>query len=237
LQRMDELRRELIANVSHDLRTPLASMQGYLETVLMKNEQLTPAERRSYLEVILNSTERLSRLVQELFELSRLEAQQSRPQIESFSLAELANDLVQKFTPLAAGKGVSLGIRFDDHPPLVAADIAMIERVMQNLLDNAITYTPAGGNVSITIAGRETTVRVSVDDTGVGIAGSDLPYVFDRFYQVRTKGSRAGAGLGLAIVKKILEAHGASIAVQSRVDAGSTFWFELPRATARRNVA
>ena len=237
LRRMDELRRELIANVSHDLRTPLASMQGYLETVLMKNDQLSPDERREYLEVIFNNTERLSRLVHELFELSKLEARQTQPHIELFSLAELANDLLQKFTPIATAKHVRLEIRAGDHLPLVDGDISMIERVLQNLLENAITYTPAEGTVTIQLEQRKNKVRVYVNDTGVGIPEADLPYVFDRFYQVRTKRETGGAGLGLSIVRKILEAHGETISVESSENNGSSFWFELPVAVIRKKVA
>jgi len=237
LQRTDSLRRELIANVSHDLRTPLASMQGYLETVLMKDTNLTVEERRNYLEVIFGSTERLSRLVQELFELSKLEARQTQIHAEPFSLSELANDLVQKFAPIAEKKQVKLMSRFQENLPMVEADIGLIERVLQNLLDNAVAHTDAGGEVHITLERQGDRVRVHLEDTGVGIPASDLPFVFERFYQARTKGKTGGAGLGLAIVKKILEAHGESINVESQVGKGTRFKFELPLSSRQRNVA
>jgi signal transduction histidine kinase len=230
LQRTDSLRRELIANVSHDLRTPLASMQGYLETVLMKDTNLTAEERRNYLEVIFGSAERLSTLIQELFELSKLEAKQTQPHVEPFSLAELVNDLLQKCAPMAAKRGVRLHSRFDRNAAWVSADIGMMERVMQNLLDNALAHTPAGGEVWVILEPQGRTVRVLCEDTGEGIPETDLPFVFDRFYRARTKGRTGGAGLGLAIVKGILDAHGASIAVESRVGAGTRFAFALPLA-------
>lgn len=231
LERTDELRRELIANVSHDLRTPLASIQGYLETVLMKESNLSAVERHRYLEVIFSNTERLSRLIGELFELSKLEAKQTQAHVEPFSLVELASDLLQKFTPIAQAKGVTLVADVLHPNPSVCADIGLIDRVLQNLLDNAITYTNSGGEVRLVVEGHAGKVRVSVEDTGIGIDPTDLPYVFDRFYQARTKGRTGGAGLGLAIVKKILEAHGEEIVVESRVNYGTRFTFTLPVAT------
>ena len=237
LQRMDTLRRELIANVSHDLRTPLASMQGYLETVLIKDKSLTLEERRNYLGVIFSNTERLSKLVQELFELSKLEAKQTRPHAEPFSLAELGNDLVQKFVPIAGKKGVKLTAHFQENLPFVSADIGLIERVMQNLIDNAIAYTNHGGEVKLILDRDGEKLRVILEDTGVGIPEGDLPFVFDRFYQSRTRGKTGGAGLGLAIVKKILEAHGETISVESRVNQGTRFTFELPCVVLRKSAA
>ena len=228
LTRADALRRELIANVSHDLRTPLASIQGYVETVLMKNSTLAPEERQQYLRTILGGTERLSKLVEELFELSKLEAKQTRPKIEPFSLPELVNDLTQKFKPLAERQGVALSTQSQQSLPLVRADIGLIERVLQNLLENAIRYTPSGGMVNVVLQQLNGKVRTRVKDTGVGIPASDLPHIFNRFYQVRTKTASSGAGLGLAIVSKILEAHGEVIGVESMENKGTTFTFELP---------
>ena len=228
LTRADALRRELIANVSHDLRTPLASIQGYVETVLMKNSTLDQNERQQYLRTILSGTERLSKLVQELFELSKLEAKQTRPKIEPFSLPELVSDLTQKFKPLAERQGVVLATQSQQALPLVKADIGLIERVLQNLLENAIRYTPSGGKVNVVLQQLNGKVQTRVEDTGVGIPAADLPHIFNRFYQVRTKTASSGAGLGLAIVSKILEAHGAAISVESTENEGTTFTFELP---------
>jgi signal transduction histidine kinase len=228
LTRADELRRELIANVSHDLRTPLASVQGYIETVLMKNETLSADERREYLRTILGGTERLNKLVLELFELSKLEAKQTRPKPEPFSMPELVNDLAQKFAPQAEQKGIAISTDSPKGLPLVKADIGLIERVLQNLFENAITYTPSGGKVKVVLEQREGKVKTEVEDTGIGISNYDLPFIFNRFYQVRTNKKATGSGLGLAIVKKILEAHGEVIGAESRVNEGTKFVFELP---------
>lgn len=232
LTRADALRRELIANVSHDLRTPLASIQGYVETVLMKNSTLDQDERQQYLRTILGGTERLSKLVQELFELSKLEAKQTRPKVEPFSLPELVNDLTQKFKSLAERQGVILATQSQESLPLVKADIGLIERVLQNLLENAIRYTPSGGKVNVVLQQLNGRVQTRVEDTGVGISAADLPHIFNRFYQVRAKTASSGAGLGLAIVSKILEAHGEGIEVESTENKGTTFTFELPAEAA-----
>jgi len=229
LNAADALRRELIANVSHDLRTPLASVQGYIETVLMKDATLNTEERRQYLTTIFNSTERLSKLVQELFELSKLEANQSQPHMEPFSMPELVNDLTSKFVPQAAKEGVLISAEIPRTLALVNGDIGMIERALQNLIENALRHTPRGGRVKVVLGQHNARVQVQVIDTGIGIPEKDLPYIFDRFYQARSREkSSSGAGLGLAITKKILEAHGEDITVESRVDVGTRFMFELP---------
>lgn len=237
LKHTDELRRELIANVSHDLRTPLASMQGYLETLLMKESNLPAEERRKYIEVVFSNTGKLSRLIQELFELSKLETRQSQPQVEQFSLTELASDLVNKLTPIAERNGVHLSIDIPQGARQVQGDIGMIDRVLQNLLDNALRHTHAGGEVRIALHYNEGRVEVSVEDTGDGIAKDDLPFVFDRFYQSRAGKNIGAGGLGLAIVKKILEAHGESIRVDSTPGKGTRFTFGLPSVGQRESAA
>jgi signal transduction histidine kinase len=224
----DALRRELIANVSHDLRTPLASMQGYIETVLMKNETLSNDERREYLKTILSGAERLTNLVHELFELSKLEANQVEPHPEPFSLPELINDLTMKFLPQAEQRGIQLSASAQQGLPLVNADIGMIERVLQNLIENAIKFTPRGGSVVIESVRTNGSVQTLVCDSGVGIPEEDLPHIFDRFYRARARTETPGTGLGLSIARKILELHGGHIAVRSRVNEGTVFMFDLP---------
>ncbi len=237
LSKADALRRELIANVSHDLRTPLASVQGYIETVLMKEETLTHAERQHYMKTILDSTERLNKLVQELFELSKLEARQSQPHPEPFSLPELVNDLVAEFAPQAEKNGVRIFAEVARGLPLVVGDIAMIERAMQNLLENAIRFTPSGGSVRVVLEPADGKVRAIVEDTGVGIAEKDLPYIFNRFYQARSREKhQAGAGLGLAITRRIIELHGEKVTVQSAVEQGTRFEFRLPAYTTQHTL-
>ena len=230
IKRMDALRRELVANVSHDLRTPLANVQGYLETVLMKEVELTTEDRRRFLDIIYHNVTALGRLIDELFELSKLEARQVEPQWEPFSLAELAQDTVLDFQAQAEKNEVQLSTLLPQDLPFVRGDIAMVERALAKLIENALQYTPAAGRITIELTPQGDEVRVAVADTGRGIAARDLPHIFDRFY--RAGKNRAvhggGTGLGLAIAWKIVQAHGGELSVQSQEDVGSTFSFALP---------
>ncbi|MEZ4701971.1 MAG: HAMP domain-containing sensor histidine kinase [Rhodothermales bacterium] len=231
LKQADQLRRELIANVSHDLRSPLASIQGYLETILIKDESLSANERQAYLEVGLKNTRRLGALIESLFELSKLDARQIEPQIEQFSIAELAQDLVMHFRPIAERNRIQLTADVAAPLPLVFADIALVERAISNLIDNALRHTPAGGSVRIIPTNDAGYVRVEVADTGAGIPEADLLRVFDRFYRVeksRAPEENGGAGLGLAIAQKIVELHGSALHVHSIVNQGTSFDFRLP---------
>ncbi len=229
VQETDRLRRELIANVSHDLRGPLASIQGYLETIDMKRDSLAPVDRQRYMGVIGGNVSVLNRLVSELFELSKLDARQSEPEREYFSVAELAQDVALKFAPTAAERDVELATDMDERLPAAFADIALVERAISNLIENAIRATPPGGRVSLGLTRAGGGVRVEVSDTGIGIPEADLPYVFDRFFRVDKSRSRrsGGAGLGLAIANRIVELHGGSIEVESTEGLGTSFAFEL----------
>ena len=227
LRRKDRLRRELVANVSHDLRTPLASLGGHLETLVLKEDELSSAEQRRYLDTALRAAERLNRLVGELFELAKLEAAETRPTPEAFALPELVQDVVQKLEMRAQKEGVQLVQRFASGTPFVWADIGLIERVLENLLTNALRHTPPGGTVEVTVGHTDGQVTVRVEDTGSGIPDQDLPHIFERSYQPASERQSEGAGLGLAIVQRILELHGSRIAARNRERSGSVFSFEL----------
>jgi signal transduction histidine kinase len=223
------LRRELIANVSHDLRSPLASLRGYLETLLLKEEAVTAAERRHYLEIALSQAEHLQTLISELFDLARLDFQGYRIDAEPVQLGELARDVTQKLQLAARERKVHLSADVA-HDGLVRADIGLIERTLTNLLENALAHAPAGGRVELTVQAGPTRVAVRVSDSGSGIAPQDLPRIFERFYRADKARSLngKGSGLGLAIVKRILELHDSEIRVDSELGRGATFWFELP---------
>ena len=222
LKTMDNLRRELVANVSHDLRTPLATMQGYLETILIKANSLSEEEKTKYLQTIFKSTERLRKLVDELFELSKLEAREKKPKPEPFSIAELLQDVHQKNLILAEAKKIELKTNFPYDLPLAYADIGMMERVLQNLIDNAIKFTPQGGNIVLQLKKENNDIIISISDSGEGIVDSELSHIFDRYNRSKRTESNDGLGLGLAIVKKILEVHSIEINVESKKNIGTT---------------
>lgn len=230
LEENDRLRRELVTNISHDLRTPLTTMQGYIETLIIKDGQLEPAQRQRYLDVARKHALHLGRLVQDLFELSMLDSNGVTPAFESFSLTDLIHDVVQEFGLEAAGAGVTLKIEPPADTVTVFADISLIQRVLENLVGNALRYTPAGGTVSIALIRSSAAVAVAVTDTGTGIPATELPHIFERFYTAEDESDRRSGsmGLGLAIAKRILELHGSEIHVVSKERAGTRFRFDLP---------
>jgi signal transduction histidine kinase len=230
LQRADATRRELIANVSHDLRTPLATLQGYIETLLLKEDSLGPEERRSYLQTAIKHCERLSKLVSELLELAKLESSDIRVEREPFNLSELTHDVVQKFQLKAGEKQISLTTKIEKDLPFVNADIGLIERVLENLIENAIQNTPPDGAICLMLTPQNEDISIQVSDTGCGIAAEELAHIFNRFYQLdkSRKSEQGHCGLGLAITKKILELHDRPINVVSALGSGTTFSFQLP---------
>ncbi|NIO16919.1 MAG: sensor histidine kinase [Deltaproteobacteria bacterium] len=230
IRRVDSLRREMLGGISHDLRTPLSSLRGYIETVLMKEGEITDRERKNYLETALKQTDRLGNLVSELFELAKLEAGDAAVSFEPFHLGELVQDMVLKLRIIAERRGVALEAGFPEDLPPVHADVGLVERAIQNLVENAIRYTGENGTVTLTLSPAGSTVSVAVKDEGPGIAPEDLPFIFDRFYRPkRDEGKDPDrAGLGLAITKRIVELHGSTIAVSSPEGSGTTFTFTLP---------
>lgn len=234
LQEKDALRRRLVAQVSHDLRTPLASMQGYVESLRLKQATLSPEQQARFLDIALTEGRRLSRLVDELFELAALEASEKEPQPEPFAPAELVHDVCQKHQPEAARKSVSLSVGGDRSQPLAYGDLGMTERVLDNLITNAIAYTPEGGQVSLTMQSDQTALTVRVSDNGPGIPDDDLPHIFDAFYRGDTRNVGSHAGLGLAIADRIMALQGGGIEVWNNPDGpGATFAITLPLASAR----
>ena len=228
LKSVEELRKELIANISHDLRSPIASIQGFTETILLKEARISEEERKKYLEIILQNSENLSKLVGDLFELSKLESNPQMIQPEPVQVAELVQDVADKFQLLAKEKNISINTIYSKSLPLVYADIQMTDRVFQNILENAIKYCKANDVVTIELELKNDGVLVKISDTGKGIAEDELPYIFTRYYKGnKTKGANS-TGLGLAIVKKILDLHKSSIQVYSKINHGTRFEFTLP---------
>jgi len=230
IRQANDMRRELITNISHDLRTPLTAMLGYVETLLLKQRELSDQQRHEYLEVTRNHGQRLGRLIGDLFELTKLDSNAVHPQIEAFSIAELAQDIVQDFRLTADTKHITLTVEGRLHDAQVLADIHLIERVLENLLENALRHTPQHGNIVINIERQDKLVGVTVRDTGGGIAEADLPHIFERFFHAKETQVQElkSTGLGLAIVKRILDLHFSSISVDSAPSQGTSFTFALP---------
>ncbi|MDR3396789.1 MAG: HAMP domain-containing sensor histidine kinase [Pandoraea sp.] len=229
LTRQDQERRELIANISHDLRTPLSSLHGYLETLSLKDATLTPAERRRYLGIALDQSRKVGALAQSLFELARLEHGFVQPEAEPFSVTDLIQDVFQKFELSAESRGVALRARLAPQIPVARADLGLIERVFTNLLDNALRYTPSGGEITVAVAPVGSEIEVQVSDTGPGIPESAREGLFERPFTVG--GARREGGLGLRIVHRILQLHGRRITLVDtggQAGQGATFRFTLP---------
>jgi signal transduction histidine kinase len=231
LEKQDRLRREMVANVSHDLRTPLAHLQGYLETLNLKEESLNADDRREYLAIALQQSERLGRLVSDLFELAKLDALEEPLERERLPVGELVQDVAQKYRLPAGQRGVSLEANLEGGLVWISADVGLMERALENVLDNALRYTPQGGRITISIEPHEDMLQIDVNDTGPGIAASELPHIFDRFHRAspapNSEQSR-GAGLGLAIARRAVELHGGNLQCESQLGQGTTFRFELP---------
>ncbi len=230
LRESDRLRRELISNVSHDLRTPLATIQGYLETLRLKNHSLSNEQRADYLATAEKSCRRLSRLISDLFELSKLESGSKQPDFEQFSIAELIHDTAQEFSLELEQKDLTLNIKTPTADTTVFADIGLIQRVLENLLRNAVAHTPMHGKIELNFTETSEAVQVTVADNGSGIDHDDIPFIFERFYQSADTPQKhpQSSGLGLAIVKRILDLHGCRIEVKSSTQRGTEFCFDLP---------
>jgi len=236
LREKDAQRRQLVAQVSHDLRTPLASMQGYLEILKLRRDRLSREEQERFLQIALLEGYRLSQLVDELFELAALEAREKQPDPECFPLAELVHDVVQKHMPRADEQSIVLSVGGNPDIPRAFADLAMTERVLDNLIGNAIAYTPENGRVSVRFEAANGRPGVSVRDSGPGIAVADLPHIFEPFYRGEAGGDRRHAGLGLAIARRIMTLQGGDIGAENNADGGAVFSISLPAANARNGA-
>lgn len=237
IEQADSSRREFITNVSHDLRTPLASIQGYLDTLALKNDTLSPQERQQYLQVALNQAKSLSQLINTLFYLSKLDSGQIALEPERFMIEEVAQDVVQKFALQAQRKNIKIIAEAHAKLPFVCADLGLIERALSNLIDNALRHTPDGGSVQLRFHLADEKVWVSVLDSGHGILATDLPHIFERFYRGnRVRGESAEhAGLGLSIVRRIIDMHGEVVEAINAPGNGALFRFSL-RSSARSDT-
>lgn len=231
LTHQDQQRRELITNISHDLRTPLTSLHGYLETLSLKSDTLAEPERRRYLSIALAQSAKVGRLAQALFELARLESGSVQAEREPFSLVDLVQDVFQKFELAAQARGVALHARIPPRVPVVSADLGMIERVLTNLLDNALRHTPSRGEVEVALEPRGDRVVVTVSDTGEGIPAARREGLFQRPQRPMSGGTVTSGGLGLLIVHRMLALNGSGIRLVDRAGRGAVFEFALAVAS------
>jgi two-component system phosphate regulon sensor histidine kinase PhoR len=230
LMRLEEVRRDFVANASHELRTPLAAIRGFAET-LLESAALSPEDQKNYLEVIHRHAQRLSSLVEDLLELSTIESRTLRLEIAPVDVASTAENLITDSRLRIDERQITASLRSAGRP-LALADVRALDQVLGNLLDNALKYTEPGGTIEVAVEERLGRVRVSVADSGIGIPAEDTARIFERFYRVDRARSRAlgGTGLGLSIVKHLVQAMGGEISVKSALGKGSTFSFTLPRA-------
>lgn len=235
VQASQKSQREFVANVSHELKTPLTSIQGFAQAILDGTAD-KPEARQQAAQVIYNEAGRMYRLALDLLDLARLEAGTADWQMAPLDLKILLNAVVEKFSLLAARAGVTVTAQYADALPALTGDGDRLGQVFTNLVDNALKFTPAGGQVTLVARQEGAQVVVEVRDTGEGIAPEALPHVFERFYQEDRSRARQGAGLGLAIAYEIVAAHGGTINVRSQVGQGTVFTVRLPLAQSNTST-
>ncbi|MBG9590052.1 two-component system histidine kinase PnpS [Cytobacillus firmus] len=230
LKKLEQMRKDFVANVSHELKTPITSIKGFSETLLdgaMENKQTL----NDFLNIILKESDRLQSLIQELLDLSKIEKQGFSLSIQQLDLADVLEDVVAIMKGKAAEKEIVLEFKREDKPVYIEGDVHRLKQVFINIISNAISYTPNQGVVYISSAKTSRTVLTEIRDTGIGIEAGEIPRIFERFYRVDKARSRnsGGTGLGLAIVKHLVEAHKGTISVKSEVGKGTAFIIELPK--------
>jgi len=229
LRRLERVRQDFVANVSHEFRTPLTAIQGFAET-LLAGALDDPANRRRFVEIIREHSMRLARLTQDLLKLSRIEAGQLKLDFRPVSVSQLIESCVETAQLKAVPRQLALHVNLPEQLPSARGDSNTLQEVLQNLLDNALQYTPAGGKIEVSASSSNGHVVVTVADTGIGIPQAEQARIFERFYRVDAARSReaGGTGLGLSIARHIMEAHGGRLWVESAVGEGSRFHFSIP---------
>ena len=231
LRRLERVRRDFVANVSHEFKTPLTAIQGFAET-LLSGALDDKANRQRFVEIIREHAWRLARLTDDLLKLSRIEAGRLELEMRPIRVEALVNGCLETARLKAEAKGLQIHVDLQESAPPVRGDGAQLGEVLQNLLDNALQYTPSGGKIEVLARANGDEVVFTVIDTGIGIPESDLERIFERFYRVDAARSReaGGTGLGLAIARHVVDAHGGRIWVESAVGQGSRFHFSVPIA-------
>ncbi|HKV60953.1 MAG TPA: ATP-binding protein [Candidatus Acidoferrum sp.] len=237
LRKLERVRRDFVANVSHEFKTPLTAIQGFAETLLAGAID-DPQNRLRFLEIILEHSRRLARLTDDLLKLSKMDADRLELEIRRLSVSQFVESCIETIQRTAAEKDLRVSVHLQQPLPDIAADRRRLAEVLQNLLDNAMQYTPAGGQIMVGASANGDDVTFTVSDTGIGIPRTDQSRIFERFYRVDVARSRevGGTGLGLSISKHLVEAHGGRIWVESEVGQGSQFYFTVPIFDLERNA-
>ncbi len=227
IESVNKFRKELLAHVSHDLRTPLTVIRGYVETLKMKGDSLEKSDRKEFMDIIEKSAFYLSDMVTDLFEYSKLETKKIAVNKIPFSITDLVMCVKERCHVLALEKNIKLEVSIDGEIPLVYADAGLIERVIQNIIDNAMKFTPNEGEIIINVFEKQDEVYIRIQDNGLGIGKQTKKIILNGGNRITLSGNN-GVGLGLAIVKKIMDLHDTQMEVESNVNEGSTFQFTLP---------
>lgn len=230
-KRLERMRKDFVANVSHELKTPITSIRGFAETLLGEDSKtLDEATREQFLSIIYNESERIHHLIDDLLTLSQLERESLVLEKDTFNFSQLVQDAHRLIDMQAKEKGLTFSITLPAEMCMVTADQQKLKQVVLNILSNAVNYTPVGGTIDIQLEAQPDKVELSIVDSGIGILEKDIPRLFERFYRVDRARSRdtGGTGLGLAIVKHIIEAHAGTVSVESEVGVGTKFTIGIP---------
>lgn len=232
LKKLEQIRKDFVANVSHELKTPITSIKGFAET-LLDGALNDPKTLKSFLSIILNESERLQTLINDLLELSKIEQHNFRLTIENIDLVKIVSESIEILSDKANRKDIQIHIHSDEPTLRMKGDPRRLKQIFINIIDNAITYTPNQGDIKIRLNDLQDKVRVTITDTGIGISKEEIPRIFERFYRVDRARSResGGTGLGLAIVKHLMEAHHGYISVESEIGKGTSFHLTFPKGT------
>lgn len=235
LKKLERERKSFLSMIAHDMKHPVIVTLGFLSRLLEEKGGNLTESQKTYLEIIRDEQNRLERLINDFVELSKLEISENKPVYEPFSMEKFLHDKIKAERSESDKKHIEISFEYPNTLPIINADTAMINRVITNLLDNALKYTNPGGTITVNLVDRKEDILIQITDTGIGIPEEHLPHIFDPFYRVNP--DLPGSGLGLSIVKKIIEAHGGKIWVESKPCKGSTFSFTLPKRpfTAHEN--
>ncbi len=236
LKHLENTRKQFVANVSHEIRTPLSIVKGYLEA-LNDNPGLDAPQRKQFIQIMHRNTERISSLVRDLLLLSKLESKEAQDSFESVDIHALLKQASEDFKPVCAEQKIVLNVTPTLESLRARGDPSRLRQVMDNLLDNAVRYSPAHSKITLSAQSEKSLIKVSVVDQGCGISETDIPHLFERFYRAEksrgrapgSKDSHGGTGLGLSIVQQIVQQHGGQVWVESEIGRGSTFFFTIPR--------